>query len=116
MDPNLARCYNNRGYTYNNLEQHERAIADLDKAIELDPNFAGAYNNRGIAFAVLGQYEKALEDFDKAIELYPNGEYSENRELVRSKLKEQNYVSGFEAIFAITGLLALAYLLRRETK
>jgi len=72
--------------------------------------------NKGLAFDYMGRYEEALEDFDKAIELDQNDEYIENRELVRSELKEQNYVSGFEALFAIAGLLALAYLLRRETK
>jgi PGF-CTERM protein len=31
-----------------------------------------------------------------------------------SKLKEQKGVPGFEAIFAIAGLLVVAYLLRRK--
>jgi PGF-CTERM protein len=39
----------------------------------------------------------------------------DNRELALNKLKEnENSVPGFEAIFAITGLLAVAYLLRRN--
>src|SRR3954469_9429801 len=29
---------------------HDRAIADLTKAIEIDPKYADAYNRRGIAF------------------------------------------------------------------
>ena len=40
-----SAAYNNRGGSYSDLDQHQRAIEDYDKAIELDPSYA-AYNNR----------------------------------------------------------------------
>ena len=51
-----------------------------------------AYYNRGAAYAKLDQRERATEDYDKAIELDPN-------------LAEEE--PGFEATFAIAGLLAV---------
>ena len=49
----------------------ERAIQNLDKAIELNPQFADAFCNRGLAYVNLGRYARAMQDFDKAIELKP---------------------------------------------
>ncbi|HIB13370.1 MAG: tetratricopeptide repeat protein [SAR202 cluster bacterium] len=35
-------AYHNRGRSYDKLGQHQRAIEDYDKVIELDPNDAEA--------------------------------------------------------------------------
>jgi tetratricopeptide (TPR) repeat protein len=53
------------------LGEHRRAIADLDRAIDLDPQYAAAYHNRGIAYKKLGEYRRAIADYDRAIELNP---------------------------------------------
>ena len=45
--------YSNRGVTFGNLGQHERAIQDYDRAIALDPNLATAYSNRGNSYGDL---------------------------------------------------------------
>ena len=71
LDPDFGWAYNNRGNTYADLKQYEKAIEDYNKAIELDPEEALAYNNRGTRYADLKQYEKAIEDYNKAIELDP---------------------------------------------
>ena len=87
MNPDYAEAYINRGAAYANLNQHERAIEDYDKAIELNPDFAEAYNKRGIAYAKLNQYERAIEDFDRTIKLNPD--YAEaygNRGIAYSKI------------------------------
>ncbi len=68
----LAIAYYNRGGAYGNLNQHERAIEDYNKAIDSNPNLAEAYTNRGNAYVRLNQYEWAIEDYNKAIELNPN--------------------------------------------
>ncbi|MBZ0278967.1 MAG: protein kinase, partial [Anaerolineae bacterium] len=64
--------YNNRGMTLRNLGQQERAIGDLDRAIELDPLYAVAYYNRGSSYTDLRQHEHAIRDYDRAIELDPS--------------------------------------------
>ena len=35
-------AYLNRGFTYFNKGDYERAIVDLDKALEMNPDLAGA--------------------------------------------------------------------------
>ena len=58
-----------RGSTYLELGQHQRAIQDYDKALQLDPSFAAAYNNRWIAHNKLGEYTRADPDQAKACSL-----------------------------------------------
>jgi tetratricopeptide (TPR) repeat protein len=115
LNPNGADAYNYRGVAYADLKQYERAIEDFNKTIEFDPKNADAHNNRGVAYCFLGHYERAIEDFNKAMELNPNFimAYS-NRELALSKLEEKNSIPGFEAVFAITGFLAMVHLSRRR--
>ena len=71
LDPKYALAYNNRGFAYINLGQHQRAIQDLDEAIRLDPKLALADKNRGFAYANLGQNQRAIQDLDEAIRLDP---------------------------------------------
>ncbi|MBZ0276380.1 MAG: tetratricopeptide repeat protein [Anaerolineae bacterium] len=63
--------YNNRGLTFANLGQHERAIQDHDAAIRLNPGYALAFMNRGNSYAALGESERAIQDHDAAIRLDP---------------------------------------------
>ena len=63
--------YFNRGNAYYILGQHQKAIDDYTRAIELDPKLAEAYCNRGIAYSNLGQYQKAIDNFTRAIKLNP---------------------------------------------
>jgi len=127
LDPNSAIAYYNRGITYRRLNQYERAIEDYTKAIELNPNLVAAYINRGCAYYDLREYERAIGDFNKAIELDPNAAdayYYRDRAIDKSKGQKitpgqkltlkQTLTPGFEALFAITGFLAVAYLSRRR--
>lgn len=61
--------YTNRGFTYSHLKQYDKALADLERAIEMDPNYAEAYSSRGRIYADLQKYEVALADLDRSIEL-----------------------------------------------
>ena len=49
------RTYNNRGVSYDNLGQKERAIQDYSKAIQLNPNNTLAKNNREACLKALGK-------------------------------------------------------------
>ena len=49
FDPNNAIRYNNRADAYFELGQYQRAIQDLDKAIQLDSGDAAAYLMRSLA-------------------------------------------------------------------
>ena len=70
-NPQLAEAYNNRGLALYNLRQHERAIADFSKAIQIKPQYAAAYNNRGNAYYALDQYQQAEADFNQSLQLNP---------------------------------------------
>ena len=49
-----------------------RAVVDLEKALDLDPKFISALYAMGAAQKKLENYEKALEYLDRAIELEPD--------------------------------------------
>src|SRR6185503_6944644 len=64
-------AYIDRGRTYIQQEDNDRAIADFTKAIELDPEGASAYNHRGVAYANKLDFDSAIADFDKALQFDP---------------------------------------------
>jgi tetratricopeptide (TPR) repeat protein len=65
-----AKCYLDRGNYYSYLNQHEKALADFNKAIELFPNYNEAYMNRAyFIWFPKKEYVKALNDLNKTIEL-----------------------------------------------
>ena len=68
MDPEYAQAYYNRAGTYYDQQQWDRALYDLDKAIEIEP-LAGFYFVRADTHSNLGHYGQADEDYSKAIEL-----------------------------------------------
>ena len=70
-DSLLPPYYNNRGITYRNIGQLNKALNDFNQAIVLNPRFAGAFYNRGLTYRNIGQLEKALNDFNQAIVLDP---------------------------------------------
>jgi tetratricopeptide (TPR) repeat protein len=57
---------------YAGRHEYERAVADLDQAIQVDPKNGQAFSNRGWAFGQLGQFERSIADLDIAIKLTPN--------------------------------------------
>ena len=69
LDPDDAAAYNNRGISYDNLGQYQRAIEDYDKSIQLDPDDADNYINRGSAYSQLGQHQNSINDYTKAIQI-----------------------------------------------
>jgi tetratricopeptide (TPR) repeat protein len=66
-DSHLAWAYNNRCKAYNDMGNHDRAIADCNKALQLDPNFGAVYYNRGIAYDGKGDRDHAIADYTEAI-------------------------------------------------
>ncbi len=66
-----ATAYNNRGWSYSDKGDHDRAIPDFDEAIRLDPKLAIAFVNRGWSYERKGDYDRAIADYDEAIRLDP---------------------------------------------
>ena len=67
----IAGIYYNQGTAYGAKGEHDRAILDYDKAIQIDPRFALAYYNRGVAYEAKGKYDRAILDYDRAIQIDP---------------------------------------------
>ncbi len=75
-DESLVNTFINRGDTYFNKGEYDRAIQDYDQAIELKPDHALAFNNRGFAYHEKGEYDRAIADYDRAIQLNPDYAYA----------------------------------------
>jgi tetratricopeptide (TPR) repeat protein len=65
----LPTTFAHRGRCWNAKRDYDKAIADLDKAIELDPTYAWAHYGRGDIHARRRECALAIADYDKAIEL-----------------------------------------------
>jgi tetratricopeptide (TPR) repeat protein len=70
LNSKYPESYNNRAYTYMMLQDYDRAIPDLDKALELNPNYVNALMNRADVLNYRKEdNEAALRDYRKIIEL-----------------------------------------------
>ena len=83
---NRAAAYVTRGEP----GDHELALGDLARALEIEPEVAAAYLNRGIAYVARGSgrdLELAVADLSRAIDLSPASHTAYfNRGLVHSEL------------------------------
>ena len=70
--PALANAYESRGTEWARQGQHDRAIADFTKAIELDPKLSAAYVNRALSRSDKGESDLAITDYEAALKLSPN--------------------------------------------
>ncbi len=61
-------AYFNRGESYYQRGQLNKAVVDYSRAIELDPDYYEIYYRRGLAYQRTRQYERAIADFDAAIQ------------------------------------------------
>jgi Flp pilus assembly protein TadD len=57
-----------RFQAWRRLGNNERALADINRVLELEPN-SGGYSSRGNFFHGIGDYEHAVQDLTKAREL-----------------------------------------------
>jgi len=62
-----AGLLHQRSYAYKGLGQFDKALEDLNKALELAPNSAMIWESRAYVYKGLKQFDKALEDLNKAL-------------------------------------------------
>ncbi|WP_320674902.1 tetratricopeptide repeat protein [Prochlorococcus sp. MIT 1341] len=71
LDNTDHASYFNLGFCYQLLNNHQKAIENYDKAIDISPDIALYYNNRGCSFGALEEFKKAQDDFRKSINMAP---------------------------------------------
>jgi tetratricopeptide (TPR) repeat protein len=71
LDPYNSIAFNECGVIYQNLNQLQQALTDLNQAIALNPGNADALVNRANTFLRLNQPQQAIIDLDQAIVLDP---------------------------------------------
>ena len=66
----------NRGTTYLNAGDYEKAVKNFNKSIEKNDKFIDAYFNRALSYTYLKKYDEAINDYSIVIQLDPNNEVS----------------------------------------
>ena len=74
LDPDLpfSRFSYSRILARNSINQHDRAIEEAKKAIELDPNYADALAYLAQLFILTGKAEQSIEPIKSAMHVNPN--------------------------------------------
>src|SRR5258705_7068673 len=57
---------------YFHLEQYEKALEPLSRAVDKDPNSAGAHHMLGKTYFMLGNFDKAIAELQSALSKTPN--------------------------------------------
>jgi tetratricopeptide (TPR) repeat protein len=70
LNPKLAWLYSQRAAAFSDIKQIDKAIKDIDTAINIKPELY-MYENRADYYARVGQYQKAIDDYTKAMQLAP---------------------------------------------
>jgi tetratricopeptide (TPR) repeat protein len=69
-DPTLSEAFNNRGVIYATvLDDYDKAVTDLDRAVKLRPKSPGFHLNLGMARLKRHDYWKSVEALNRALEL-----------------------------------------------
>ncbi len=114
--PHKARPYYNRAVVLEMAENHDQALKDYTKAIELNPSYVMAYNNRAALFKKDKKYNLAIDDYTKAIEMdtnYINAYY--NRGNTFMDLKESDKaLSDYSKVIALDPYYLEAYINRGD--
>jgi ribosomal protein S12 methylthiotransferase accessory factor len=69
LDSRRTDIYNLMGFCHFKLKEHERAIEDFKKVIELDPSSAIDYANIASNYRQMGEKQKAIRYYQMALTL-----------------------------------------------
>ena len=67
-----AEEYVEEAMDYSVVGNNEKALEDLNKAIQVNPKFISAYLMRGDVKSAMGDYSNAISDYNIAIEIEPS--------------------------------------------
>ena len=82
-----AAAHISSGIEKQKIGDHDGAIADFDRAIEIDPQNVGAFVNRAVCKQAQDDHLGAIADWDRALELKPDdGGWYVNRGIVKETI------------------------------
>lgn len=111
--PNYSFGYAQRGHLYIDYgQQYLKAMADLNKALEINPNHPYAYANRALINLAAGQNAKVVADCTKSIAINPTDwKVHASRAEAYRNLKEYNKATeDYKQILKIDPNVITAYL------
>jgi len=62
----------NRAAALTNLNRHEQALTDSERAISVDPGYWKAYSRLGFTYYQLGNYQESVNAYQRGLALDPN--------------------------------------------
>jgi Tfp pilus assembly protein PilF len=65
------KSFNNRGLTYFETQQYEKALSDFDRTILLRDDYPDIHYNRGVVYYSLKRYDEAIQDYNIALKQNP---------------------------------------------
>ncbi len=96
-----AAAFDAIGTFFRSIDDHHRALAFYDRAVELAPEQASFRFNRALVRRFAGELEGAEADYDRVLQLNPR-EYEAyvNRSELRTQAPERNHVAALEQLLA----------------
>jgi tetratricopeptide (TPR) repeat protein len=70
-EPKDAKGFVERGNTFNDKKEYDKAIADYTEAIRRDPKMSEAYGRRAHSYQAKGENDKAIADSSTALKIDP---------------------------------------------
>jgi Tfp pilus assembly protein PilF len=81
----ISNIYKFRGWSYNKINEFDKAIYDFSKAVEIDPKNADAWYWKGIIHVKLNEIDLAAHSYKKAIK-YSNNDKDSCKFCAQKKL------------------------------
>lgn len=76
--PDNANLYSERGVAHFHAKHNLKALADMDKAVELEPLNSYRYSSRAFVKGACRMTQEAIADYEKCIELDPEDSIAYN--------------------------------------
>jgi len=94
----VVAAWANRGTAYRKLGKYEKALADVNHALDMDPDRGCAYAIRGLIYYETEDYEQAWADARTALEKAPqcSGGYSLQGDLYAHEGNYQKAIASYE--------------------
>jgi tetratricopeptide (TPR) repeat protein len=114
----LSEILINRGAAYGMAGVYDKALADLNKGIELDPQNKNGYFNRSIVYFNTAKYDMAIKDYSSYLQYdpYSPNMWYERGMLYRTMKQYPEAIADLSKCIQIKADFGLAYLERARAK